>query len=193
MVVEKIYLVTQQCGIVEVVGVGALVVDSLGCSQQVTEGRDIATSREAQHRNVGRAQMGYIRKLLATAEIHIDICHHTTQYIGVDYRLGVQTRCRSIHHHTLTVSKARRHRDVVRDEIDIIDRTLKIVTRAEVYLATNTEHEAFISGRKDKLRIVHLLESIAACGLELLDNPVSLLTIIAALFGCNDVNIWLTA
>ena len=90
MVAQEVKLVAQHRGVAEVIGVGAFVVDHIGSGLQIAECGDVAACRKAQHRDVGRAQMRRVAKLLATTKIHIDKGYDATKFFGVDNSLGVE-------------------------------------------------------------------------------------------------------
>ncbi len=168
IVLQEIDLVTQHGGETEIIGIRALKIDRERRGLQVAEGGDVATRRKAEQRHVGRTQTRRVAELLAAAEIHIDVSDHAAQRARVDYRLGEQTRRGGVHHQSLTVGVCLLHGDVVGDEIDVIDRTLQIIARAEVDVTADTEREFVVLGGEDELRIMRLLETRAERLLEIL-------------------------
>ena len=168
IVLQEIDLVTQHGGETEIIGIRALKIDRERRGLQVAEGGDVATRRKAEQRHVGRTQTRRVAELLAAAEIHIDVSDHAAQRARVDYRLGEQTRRGGVHHQSLTVGVCLLHGDVIGDEIDVVDRALKIIARAEVDVTADTEREFVVLGGEDELRIMRLLETRAERLLEIL-------------------------
>ena len=159
VVAGEVYLVAGHGREAEVIGVGTLIVDRLGCCLQVAEGGHVATEREAAGFHVGRAYAGRIAALRTAAEVHVGEDYDAAQRTGVDDALQEHARSRGVHHQLLVGVVVARDGNVGRNEVDVVRDALEAVTDAEVDRTAQRQRELIVLRGEDELRAHGLLEA----------------------------------